>query len=290
MKGIILAGGHGTRLYPLTKTLGKQLLPVYDKPMIYYPLATIMEAGIREIAIISTKEDLPLMQDLLDDGASLGISLTYITQERPDGIAQSFLLAENFIGQNTVCLILGDNIFYGPSFTEQIRNVSSIKDGAAIFGYHVSDPERYGVVAFDKNGKIEQIIEKPKNFVSSYAVPGLYFYDNSVIAKAKTISPSSRGELEITDIHNLYIKENNLSLYIIDKGVAWMDAGTFDSLIDASLYVQVLEKRQGIKVGCPEAVALSNKWISREKILDNISKLKSSPYIEYLRSLGQIEK
>ncbi len=285
MKGIILAGGSGTRLYPLTISVSKQLLPVYDKPMIYYPIAVLMQAGIKDILIISTPEDTPRMQKALGNGKNFGINLSYKIQESPNGIAQSFILAEEFIGHSSVCLILGDNIFYGNGFEKQIRNASKLTSGGVVFGYRVSDPERYGVVDLDEDGNVRSIVEKPKEFISNYAVTGLYFYDNTVIEKSKTLKPSARGELEITDIHNLYLDEEELKVEILEQGTAWLDAGTFDSLLDASHYVQVIEKRQGIKIACLEEIALSNGWISRDFLRSTLPKQSKNSYFDYLWKL-----
>ncbi len=285
MKGIILAGGLGTRLYPLTSSISKQLLPVYDKPMIYYPMANLMQAGIKDILVISTPWDTPLISKALGDGSDFGINLSYEVQNKPEGIAQSFIIAEKFIGDSSVCLILGDNIFYGPTFADQVLMATKITKGARIFGYRVSDPERYGVIDFDNHGKICRIIEKPKQFVSNFAVTGLYFYDNTVVQKAKQINPSARRELEITDIQNLYIQEGTLDATLLEYGEAWLDAGTFDSLLEASLYVQVIEKRQGVKISCPEEIALSKGWISKEFLEKKLGTLKKNEYTEYLSHL-----
>ncbi|MDX1924856.1 MAG: glucose-1-phosphate thymidylyltransferase RfbA [Rickettsiaceae bacterium] len=285
MKGIILAGGLGTRLYPITSAISKQLLPVYDKPMIYYPLSNLMQAGIRDILIISTKEDLPRIEKALGDGSDFGVRLSYIPQESPAGIAQSFILGEKFIGDSSVCLILGDNIFYSPVFSAQVAKACKLKDGAIVFGYRVSDPERYGVVEFENDGTVKQILEKPKNYVSNYAVTGLYFYDNTVVQKAKQLKPSARGELEISDIQNLYLQEKKLSVAILEQGTAWLDAGTFESLLEASHYVQVMEKRQGIKIACPEEIAFNQGWITHSDLVKRISKLKSNSYVDYLHRL-----
>jgi glucose-1-phosphate thymidylyltransferase len=285
MKGIILAGGSGTRLYPLTSFTTKQLLPVYDKPMIYYPLSVLMQAGIKDILIISTKDDTPRIEKTLGDGSDFGIKLSYLIQEKPEGIAQSFIIAEEFIGNSNVSLILGDNIFYGSSMTQQLIDAAKLQNGAIVFGYKVSDPERYGVIDFDDNGVATKVVEKPKEFISNYAVTGLYFYDNTVIEKAKSLKPSARGELEITDIQNLYLKDGNLKVKVLELGTAWLDAGTFDSLLDASQYVQVIEKRQGIKIACLEEIALSNGWITKEKILSKIKDPKKNSYTNYIYNL-----
>jgi len=285
MKGIILAGGSGTRLYPLTKSITKQLLPVYDKPMIYYPLSVLMLAGIRDILIITTPEDLPRIKKSLGDGSDFGINLQYAEQEKPNGIAESFLIGEKFIGNDSVCLILGDNIFYGPDFTALVKQSAVNIEGAVIFGYKVSDPERYGVIDFDEKGKIKAIIEKPKVHISNYAVTGLYFYDNTVIEKARQLVPSARGELEITDIQNLYLAEDKLEVKLCPIGNAWLDAGTYDSLLEAAHYVQVIEKRQGIKIACLEEIALKNGWINSTHILEQLKMHGKNSYDEYLKSL-----
>lgn len=285
MKGIILAGGSGTRLYPINTGCIKQLLPVYDKPMIYYPLSVLMEAGIKDILIISTPEDTPRIEKALGSGQDFGINLSYEAQEKPNGIAESFIIGEKFIGNNPVCLILGDNIFYGANFSSQVRDAGGMTSGGIVFGYKVSDPERYGIVEFDAQNNVKQIVEKPKHFISSYAITGLYFFDSSVVEKAKSMKPSARGELEITEIQNLYLAENKLKVNIIEQGTAWLDAGTFDSLLDASLYVQVIEKRQGIKIACLEEIAYKNGWIGPEKILPKIKDPNKNSYTKYLASL-----
>ncbi len=285
MKGIILAGGSGTRLYPLTLSVSKQLLPVYDKPMIYYPLSILMQAGIREVMIISTPEDTSKMEKSLGDGSNFGISITYAVQEKPEGIAQSFLIAENFIADSPVCLILGDNIFHGDNLEQKIKRASKLEEGGLVFGYRVSDPERYGVVVFDDLLNVQSVIEKPKEYISSYAVTGLYFYDSTVVSKAKALTPSARGELEITDIQNLYLSENKLKVDILDSGTAWLDAGTFDSLMEASQYVQVIEKRQGRKIACLEEIAFTRGWITKEHIIGLSSIGYKNSYSEYLKKL-----
>lgn len=285
MKGIILAGGSGTRLYPLTLSVSKQLLPVYDKPMIYYPLSVLMQAGIRDIMIISTPEDTPKMERSLGDGSNFGISITYAIQEKPKGIAQSFLIAENFIANSPVCLILGDNIFHGDNLEQKIKRASKLEEGALVFGYRVSDPERYGVVVFDDLLNVQSVVEKPKEYISSYAITGLYFYDSTVVSKARTLSPSARGELEITDIQNLYLSENKLKVDILDSGMAWLDAGTFDSLMEASQYVQIIEKRQGRKIACLEEIAFTHGWITKDNIIELSSIGYKNSYSEYLKKL-----
>ncbi len=282
MKGIILAGGSGTRLYPITRSISKQIIPVYDKPMIYYPLSVLMLAGIREILIISTPEDLHLYQTLLDDGSQLGISLTYAIQPSPDGLAQAFLIGEEFINREPVSLILGDNIFYGHGFSRTLQTAATLKEGAEIFGYFVNDPERYGVVEFDSSGKAISLEEKPEKPRSKYAVTGLYFYDHSVVAKAKSLKPSKRGELEITDLNRLYLEENTLRVQIMGRGMAWLDTGTHESLLQASNYIHTIEQRQGLKISCIEEIAYKMGFIDRPKLLILAEMLKKSSYGEYL--------
>jgi glucose-1-phosphate thymidylyltransferase len=290
MKGILLAGGSGTRLAPLTRAVSKQLLPVYDKPVIYYPLSTLMLAGIRDIVVISTPRDLPLIQSLLGDGSELGIRLTYCEQAKPEGIAQAFLIAEPHLKvQNTsvpVCLILGDNLFYGHDFTTALTKASMLTSGARIFACPVSDPERYGVVRLDSNQKPIEIVEKPKNPKSNLAVTGLYFYDSKVYQYAKELKPSARGELEITDINNRYLSEGTLDVTTLGRGFAWLDTGTFDSLMDASLFVKTVEARQGVKIGCPEEVAYFKKFISREQLIQLSIQNEKSGYGAYLRKIA----
>lgn len=284
MKGIVLAGGSGTRLYPLTKAVSKQLMPVYDKPMIYYPLSTLMQAGIREILIISTKDDLPKFKALLGDGTDLGCDFQYEVQEKPNGLAEAFIIGEKFIGKGKVALILGDNIFYGSGLDRTLWE-SNNPEGGIIFAYHVQDPQRYGVVEFDNNNKAISIEEKPVTPKSNYAVPGIYFYDNSVIEIAKKIKPSKRGELEITDINKAYLNKGELHVQILDKGTAWLDTGTFNSLMQASQFVQVIEERQGLKIGCIEETAYKMGFIDRAQ-LDNLAQpLLKSGYGEYLLEL-----
>ncbi|MFC1771053.1 glucose-1-phosphate thymidylyltransferase RfbA [Candidatus Margulisiibacteriota bacterium] len=285
MKGIILAGGAGTRLNPITNTITKQLLPVYDKPMIYYPLSILMLAGIQEILIISTKEDLPKFQKLFGDGSYLGLSFSYIVQDRPNGIAEAFILGEEFIGNDSVCLILGDNIYYGQSLPELIKKSITTNKGATIFGYYVNDPERYGVIEFSSDGKPKGIIEKPKSFVSNYAVTGLYVYDNNVIDIAKQLKPSARGELEITDVNNAYLKNNTLNVKLLSRGVAWLDTGTFDSLLDAALFVQVIERRQGLKIACIEEIALKMGYIDHAAFSKLADTMKNNQYGKYLNRI-----
>ena len=284
MKGIILAGGSGTRLHPLTKVVSKQLMPVYDKPMIYYPLTTLMSAGIREILIISTSKDTPRFKELLGDGKDYGCLFEYAVQEEPNGLAEAFIIGETFIGSDSVALILGDNIFYGSGLDQILQNNFNPK-GGVIFAYHVQDPQRYGVVEFDGNNKAISIEEKPKTPKSNYAVPGIYFYDNSVINIAKNINPSHRGELEITDVNKAYLKNGNLSVEILDKGIAWLDTGTFQSLMQASQFVQVIEERQGQKIGCIEEVAYKMGYIDRKQLLNLAKPLLKSGYGDYLQQL-----
>src|SRR3954465_6545948 len=284
MKGIILAGGSGTRLYPITKAISKQIMPVYDKPMIYYPLSVLMLAGIREILIITTPEDAPQFQRLLDDGSSVGCSFSYAIQYKPNGLAQAFVIGENFIGTDKTALILGDNIFYGSGFSKLVQSFNNV-DGAAIFAYEVADPERYGVVEFDQSFKALSIEEKPKHPKSNYAVPGLYFYDNKVIEIAKNLKPSPRGEYEITDVNKYYLEQGALQVGVMDRGTAWLDTGTFDSLSDASEFVRVIEKRQDTKIGCIEEVAYRMGYINRDQLLEISSQLDKSGYGSYLKNL-----
>ncbi|WP_274476455.1 glucose-1-phosphate thymidylyltransferase RfbA [Mangrovimonas aestuarii] len=284
MKGIILAGGSGTRLHPLTKVVSKQLMPIYDKPMIYYPLSTLMSAGIREILIISTSIDTPRFKSLLGDGSDYGCMFSYAVQEEPKGLAEAFLIGEEFIGSDSVALILGDNIFYGSGLQELLQSSTNL-NGGVIFAYHVQDPKRYGVVDFDENKKAVSIEEKPTNPRSNYAVPGIYFYDNKVVDIAKSIQPSQRGELEITDINKVYLQKGELNVRILDKGTAWLDTGTFQSLMQASQFVQVIEERQGLKVGCIEEMAYNMGFIDKEQLLKLAKPLIKSGYGKYLEQL-----
>jgi len=289
MKGIILAGGSGTRLYPITSALSKQMLPVYDKPMIYYPLSVLMLAGIRDILIISTPRDLPGFKLLLGDGSSLGINFTYTEQPSPEGLAQAFLLGENFIGSDPVCMILGDNIFYGHGFGNILLETAKLENGACVFGYYVTDPERYGVVEFNNARKVVSIEEKPSKPKSKYAVTGLYFYDNSVVKKAKSLKPSARGELEITDLNRLYLEEGTLEVKVMGRGMAWLDTGTYESLLQASNFVATLEQRQGLKASCIEEIAFKRGFITRQQLMKLAQPLQNSQYGKYLLRIAEEE-
>lgn len=289
MKGIILAGGSGTRLYPLTMVTSKQLLPVYDKPMIYYPLSTLMLAGIKEILIISTPQDLPNFERLLGDGSRYGVTLSYKVQPSPDGLAQAFLLGEEFIGNEPCAMVLGDNIFYGNGFRKLLQDavINAEQGMATIFGYYVNDPERFGIVEFDENGKVISVEEKPKQPKSNYCITGLYFYDKRVVEYAKTIQPSARGELEITDLNRIYLECGDLNVKLLGRGFAWLDTGTMDSLLEASEFVQMLQKRQGIEISAPEEIAYINGWITKETLLDAAKEYGKSPYGEHLRKVAE---
>ena len=285
MKGIILAGGSGTRLYPITKSISKQITPIYDKPMIYYPLSVLMLAGIKDILIISTPRDLPMFEELLKNGSDFGISLSYAVQEQPNGLAVAFLIGEDFIGNDLCALVLGDNIFYGHGFTGMLKEAVARKKGATIFGYYVQNPRDFGVVEFDENNRAVSLEEKPENPKSNYAVPGLYFYDNTVIEKAKKIKPSKRGELEITTLNEMYLNEGTLNVTSLGRGMAWLDTGTHEALLEAANYVKTIQSRQGVMVACLEEIAYRNGWITKEKVCELAKPLLKSKYGEYLMNL-----
>ena len=285
MKGIILAGGSGTRLYPLTKSISKQIMPIYDKPMIYYPLSVLMLANIKEILIISTERDLPVFKELFKDGSELGLKLEYKVQEKPNGLAEAFLIGEEFIGKDNVALILGDNIFYGSGFTGLVEEAAKLKKGAIIFGYPVKDPKAYGVVEFDENGKAVSLEEKPKEPKSNYAIPGLYFYDNTVIEKAKKVKPSARGEIEITTVNEMYLSEGKLNVKNLGRGVAWLDTGTHDALLEAANYVEAIQKRQGFYIACIEEIAYTKGWINKEQLKKLAEPMMKTEYGKYINDL-----
>ena len=285
MKGIILAGGSGTRLYPLTKSISKQIMPIYDKPMIYYPLSVLMLANIREILIISTERDLPVFRELLGDGSDFGVRLEYKVQEKPNGLAEAFLIGEEFVGNDNVALILGDNIFFGSGFSGLLEEAGKITEGAVIFGYPVKDPTSYGVVEFDQNGKAISLEEKPKVPKSNFAIPGLYFYDNTVIEKAKNVKPSNRGELEITTVNEMYLNEKNLNVKILGRGIAWLDTGTHEALLEAANFVEAIQKRQGFYIACVEEIAYKKGWIDNKKLEELAETLQKTEYGKYLKEL-----
>lgn len=286
MKGIILAGGSGTRLYPITKSISKQIVPVYDKPMIYYPLSVLMLAGIREILIISTPQDIHLYENLFGNGDNLGLKIEYAVQPSPDGLAQAFIIGDEFIGDDSVCMILGDNIFYGLDFSKHLIEASKQTDGATVFGYYVNDPERYGVAEFDEKGKVLSLEEKPVEPKSNWAVTGLYFYSNDVVQKAKGLKPSPRGELEITDLNKLYLQEGRLSVELLGRGMAWLDTGTHDSLLEASNFISTIQNRQGLQVACLEEIAYRKAYISKEKLIELAEPLKKNQYGQYMLKIA----
>jgi glucose-1-phosphate thymidylyltransferase len=287
LKGIILAGGTGSRLYPITQGVSKQLLPIYDKPMVYYPISVLMLAGIREILIISTPDDLPSFEKLLGDGQQFGIELTYMAQPKPEGLAQAFIVGKEFIGDDSVCLALGDNVFFGQDFSPKLKRAANLESGAIIFGYRVKDPERFGVIEFDESGNVVTIEEKPTKPKSNYAITGLYFFDNEVIEIASKVTPSMRGELEITDVIKAYLEENNLKAEVLGRGFAWLDTGTHDSLIDAGQFVKTLEERQGYKIACLEEIAFKQGWLTKEQLVEKGNNLHSTKYGQYLLELGR---
>lgn len=289
MKGIILAGGSGTRLYPATKSISKQIIPVYDKPMIYYPLSVLMLSGIREVLIISTPHDLPLYKNLFGDGSQLGLKLEYAEQPSPDGLAQAFIIGDKFIGNDSVCLVLGDNIFYGYEFSRILQEAASFDDGAVVFGYWVNDPERYGVAEFDETGKVLSLEEKPAQPKSNYAVTGLYYYSNDVIAKAKALKPSKRGELEITDLNRLYLDEGRLKMKFLGRGMAWLDTGTHQSLLQASNFIATIESRQGLKIACLEEIAFNKGWIDKAQMIKLAEPMKNSEYGQYMIRIANMK-
>ena len=290
MKGVVLAGGSGTRLYPITKAISKQINPIYDKPMIYYPLSILMLAGIREILIISTPRDLPLFKELLGNGENFGVKFEYAIQDKPNGLAEAFIIGEKFIGNDSCALVLGDNIFYGHGLTGMLKEAEARKNGATIFGYYVTNPQDFGVVEFDENGKVISLEEKPQNPKSNYAVPGLYFYDNTVVEKVKRVKPSKRGELEITSINEMYLQEDKLHVVNFGRGMAWLDTGTHDALLEAANFVKTIQSRQGIMVACLEEIAYRNEWISKEKVLELAKPLIKTKYGQYLIGMCENEK